>query len=1538
MHFALRVVIAQSDSYFDVLVAKQLAPDALGTVGGFVAGSGVPVGWHMAPFSGHITAPWVFEQRSELLLVGIGPLLGTALVGLFVAATARVLALPKWPLLAASAGSYAVLAGFTQMATRDPGAAMELSTSTFWTVAAAAGWALAVGGAVVRFYPEAGQRSARAVRAARQRAVQGAAVTAVVAVVASMLSVSTAEAAPAHAQTLQKWRPSGVSDALKDLQTETGHKLHVADNPQTGTPSTLGGLRSRLTRKDVPAWLHAHARLFGVADTDDMLTKVTDRVQLPDPSGAKHVWYDQSIHGVPVYNARLGVHLNAGSTTVTAVTNGLRPDLIPPASTDPTVSQKDAVAVAGKTMQHAKTTASPSLVVYPGSPRQGFKSPSALAWQIDETDKNGFSERIFVDALHKGVIAGVQPLTETAAAAGPNPPSALLQDATQKHLAGVQPLTETAEDAVPDPPRALPQNATDNDLKWQPDTDYDTDSCYNVPAIGPDGTISQGLEHKNVSLTSDCRDQSDLDNTNAYSRQRCNLGWCVYLYDYYTEKDVAVPFSLLDNGHTHDWEHVAVWVKDDKAEYVSTSAHGKWNVHPASEVIWDGTHPKVVFHKDGGLTHNFRLANAGDEPPENFYHTWRRSPLVSYNGFPNGLRDKLFAADFGEATIAIKDSTFADNIEGAIPTVAGPCTVTGTGQTICDPPVSAFPFLPILDDGSPGTPSGPGSTPRVLYRTIFDMKHQANISAAVRVREEGDPATSDDEVNDAYDESGVVYNYYKDKFGRNSIDGDGMELKSYVHDAGEKNNASWNGEYMAYGDGMLSQDVTGHEMTHGVTQYTAGLQYAFESGALNESISDFFGEMTERYATGRNDWLVGSDINIGPVRSMADPTVYDQPRHMSAYDETCMDNGGVHTNSGIPNYAFYRMSVLMDPDTTTSILWRAMTQYLSPTSTFADAETAMVTAATDLYGPTSRQASVTTTVWENEVGITPSTPDPRPEGCAAGGISITCSTLQQVYGNSGALTADGSSLEDVGGSLVHMYELGTVSESPAVTYYETLFLENRDDFDDTLNLNGPLLDQFVKTVQTLAPVFQAVGTDQADTVIVTQDQIDSAGAFKDAVVTAANEQGKTHLAQLIPQEWDRVDAQHLVGLSVNGGLHYLDTIAEKVPTSTPGQAAPSLASTFNNVSVTQDTATNIGDIDGGGASFSAQALAAAGVTPGSTVSHRGVALTWPSTAGTGKADNTVASGQTIALSGTGDSLGFLVSASYGPAGGNGTISYSDGTSQQFSLNSPDWFGGDGDVAISTAYQNRQGNQKYQGSAYVYYVGVPLQSGKTPVSVQLPNVSTAATAGAPSLHIWAMARGTGAQDLTSTFNNTSVTPDTNTAFGDMDGGGRSLSAQALAAAGVTPGSQVSHKGLTLTWPSTAGVLKDTTQGSFGQPDNVLSAGQTVAVNGTSGSTLGFLLTSANGTPGGTATIHYSDGTSQQFTLTGTDWFGGSGDTAISSTYQNLPNNQKYVHASNVYYVGVALQAGKTPLRVDLPNVAAATARGVPVLHIYAMTRG
>ncbi|MEW2133076.1 NPP1 family protein [Streptomyces sp. NPDC005435] len=219
--------------------------------------------------------------------------------------------------------------------------------------------------------------------------------------------------------------------------------------------------------------------------------------------------------------------------------------------------------------------------------------------------------------------------------------------------------------AADGPPQALPQNAEAGELTYQPAFDYDTDGCYSTPAIGPDGRINPGLNPTGA-LNGNCHDASDLDNTNSYSRYKCNNGWCGYLYTLYFEKDQALPGISL-GGHRNDWEHVAVWVQDGQVKYVSTSNHGKFTVHPASEVRFEGTHAKAVYHKDGISTHCFRLANSNDEPPENHKHTWQYPPLVGWNGYPAGLRDKLSSYDFGSANFPLKEASFASHLNAAKP-------------------------------------------------------------------------------------------------------------------------------------------------------------------------------------------------------------------------------------------------------------------------------------------------------------------------------------------------------------------------------------------------------------------------------------------------------------------------------------------------------------------------------------------------------------------------------------------------------------------------------------------------------------------------------------------------------------------------------------------------------------------------------------------------------------------------------------------------------------------------------------------------------
>src|SRR5689334_18526829 len=147
--------------------------------------------------------------------------------------------------------------------------------------------------------------------------------------------------------------------------------------------------------------------------------------------------------------------------------------------------------------------------------------------------------------------------------------------------------------------------------------------------------------------------------------------------------------------------------------------------------------------------------------------------------------------------------------------------------------------------------SATGGKERILY----DAKNGSSLPG-ITVRKEGDPPVADVAVNEAYDGSGWTYDLYKDIYGRNSIDNNGLRLDSTVHYQNNYDNAFWDGKQMVYGDGdgqlfnrfTIAIDVMGHELTHGVTQYEASLNYSQQPGALNESMSDVFGSLVKQYS------------------------------------------------------------------------------------------------------------------------------------------------------------------------------------------------------------------------------------------------------------------------------------------------------------------------------------------------------------------------------------------------------------------------------------------------------------------------------------------------------------------------------------------------------------------------------------------------------------------------------------------------------------------------------------------------------------------
>jgi Zn-dependent metalloprotease len=281
-------------------------------------------------------------------------------------------------------------------------------------------------------------------------------------------------------------------------------------------------------------------------------------------------------------------------------------------------------------------------------------------------------------------------------------------------------------------------------------------------------------------------------------------------------------------------------------------------------------------------------------------------------------------------------------------------------------------------------------------RDVFDARHGTALPGKL-VRAEGDAASNDVAVNEAYDGAGTTYDLYFEAYGRNSIDDRGMRLDSSVHYGSRYDNAFWNGSQMVYGDGdgklferfTISIDVIGHELTHGVTAREANLDYQGQSGALNESISDVFGSLVKQRALGQTaeqaDWLIGVGIFTPAVRgvalrSMKAPgTAYDdpvlgkdpQPAHMRDYVDTTEDDGGVHVNSGIPNRAFYLLAAALGGnawDRAGHIWYVALRDLLRKTSKFTDAARLTAQAAAGLYGANGDEERAVHAAWES-VGV-----------------------------------------------------------------------------------------------------------------------------------------------------------------------------------------------------------------------------------------------------------------------------------------------------------------------------------------------------------------------------------------------------------------------------------------------------------------------------------------------------------------------------------------------------------------------------------------
>ena len=252
-----------------------------------------------------------------------------------------------------------------------------------------------------------------------------------------------------------------------------------------------------------------------------------------------------------------------------------------------------------------------------------------------------------------------------------------------------------------------------------------------------------------------------------------------------------------------------------------------------------------------------------------------------------------------------------------------------------------------------------------------------------------DNATLDKYATDAHWAAELTYDYFYTNFGRNSIDDNGFRLNNYVHYGEGFENAFWDGQQMLFGDGVgnpyTTVDITGHEISHGLTDFTADLVYKDESGALNESFSDIFGNCIEYFAKPATaTWRIGEDRG-SYFRDMSNPNLRSNPDTYQGnfwYVGTD-DNGGVHINSGVQNYWFYLLTVggngINDVgksydvkgigfENSAKIAYENLTSYLSPLSDYEEARFYSIMAAVDLFGNCSAQHAATVNAW-HAVGI-----------------------------------------------------------------------------------------------------------------------------------------------------------------------------------------------------------------------------------------------------------------------------------------------------------------------------------------------------------------------------------------------------------------------------------------------------------------------------------------------------------------------------------------------------------------------------------------
>jgi Zn-dependent metalloprotease len=488
---------------------------------------------------------------------------------------------------------------------------------------------------------------------------------------------------------------------------------------------------------------------------------------------------------------------------------------------------------------------------------------------------------------------------------------------------------------------------------------------------------------------------------------------------------------VLTYGGNGSSANVAVFPQDANGSLQASHSYSAYDI-PEQVAITDinsDTRLDVVTLHNGWLHAGvFLQTSNGTLDTETLYTLpnlyTRALDIGDVNG--DGLPDMVIADNLGLVVL------YRNGTPPSMPT-AGPGPTRTPGPTSTAGP-SPTPLSP-SSTGSRRTYTAAGSV--TIPGTFLCNQNQVSCTNGADV-----------DADNAHRYAADTFVFYNTHHGRNSFDNQGGTIDSTVHFGIGYQNAFWDGTRMVYGDNMAADDVVGHEITHGVTQYASNLIYSYQSGAINESLSDIWGEFIDQTNGSGNDsasvkWLVAEDSAMGALRSMSDPTLFGDPDKMSSpyYYHGSADNGGVHWNSGVNNKAAYLMTqggtfngrtiTGIGLNKTAAVYYEAQANLLTAGSNYNDLYYILIQACQNLTGGSSgitqNDCNQVRTAAEAVEMVVVSAPTPTPTSTppysynplylsltssqAIGGVASADEDILRFDGTSWSLLFDGS---DVG--------------------------------------------------------------------------------------------------------------------------------------------------------------------------------------------------------------------------------------------------------------------------------------------------------------------------------------------------------------------------------------------------------------------------------------------------------------------------------------------------------------------------------------------